>query len=250
MANPSSRATLIEYCKRRLGDPVLEINVDQDQIEDRIDEAIQYFQEYHSDATRLTYLKHEVTSDDVTNKYIAIPSDYIFVKRVLPMGSGQASSSLFNLEYQIRLNDLQQGGGYLGEMAYYQQLQQHLGMIQMTLSGHPQVTFSQYEGKLFIHGEFETKSIKAGEYLIVEAFQTVDPETNTSVYNDKWVKAYATALIKQQWGQNLSKFEGMQLPGGVTMNGLQMYSDATEEVRRLEEEIRLEHELPVDFFVG
>lgn len=250
MANPNSRQTLIDYCKRRLGDPVTEINVDQDQLEDRVDEAIQFFQEYHSDATRLTYLKHEVTSDDVTNKYISIPTDYIFVKRVLPMGSGQASSSLFNLEYQIRLNDLQMGGGYLGEMAYYQQLQQHLGMIQMTLSGHPQVTFSQHEGKLFIHGEFETKSIKAGEFLIVEAFRTVDPDTNTSVYNDKFLKKYTTALIKQQWGQNLSKFEGMQLPGGVTMNGLQIYNDATEEINKLEEEIRLEHELPVDFFVG
>ena len=250
MAKPNSRSTLIDYAKRRLGEPVLEINVDEDQLEDRVDEAIQYWQEYNSDATKMVYLKHQVTADDVTNKYIPIPSDYIFVKRLLPISNGSGGSNFMSLNYQLRLNDLANMGTYLGDMTYYNQLQMHLDYIQQSLVGQPQVTFAQYEGRMYIHGEFEMNSIQAGQYLIAEAYQLIDPDTNTSAYNDKWLKSYTTALIKQQWGQNLSKFEGMQLPGGVTMNGMQILNDATEEIRRLEEEIRLTHELPADFFIG
>jgi hypothetical protein len=123
-------------------------------------------------------------------------------------------------------------------------------MIDQTLNGMPQVNYSQYESKLYIHGEFETQDIKEGQYIIVEGTQLVDPVANTSVYNDRFVKAYFTALVKQQWGQNLSKFEGMQLPGGVTMNGLAILEAANAEVLKLEEDMRLEHELPVEFFVG
>jgi hypothetical protein len=129
-------------------------------------------------------------------------------------------------------------------------MQQHISMIESKLNGLPQVNFSQYEGKLYIHGEFETQDVIVGQYIIVEATQLVDPATNTSVYNDKWLKQYTTALIKQQWGQNLSKFEGMQLPGGVTMNGMVILEAANAEVLKLEEDLRLEHELPVEFFVG
>ena len=250
MAKPNSRDTLIDYAKRRLGEPVLEINVDEDQLEDRVDEAIEYFQEYHSDATKTVYLKHQVTADDITNGYIPIPSDYIFVKRVLPINGGNSSSGMFSLGYQLRLNDLAVMGRFMGDMAYYTMMQQHISMIESKLNGLPQVNFSQYEGKLYIHGEFETQDVIVGQYIIVEATQLVDPATNTSVYNDKWLKQYTTALIKQQWGQNLSKFEGMQLPGGVTMNGMVILEAANAEVLKLEEDIRMEHELPVEFFVG
>lgn len=249
MAQPNSRETLIDYCKRRLGDPVVEINVDEDQLDDRVDEAIQYWQEYNSDATKLVYLKHQVTATDIANKYIPIPSDHIFVRKVLPIGNGN-SSNWMGLDYQLRLNDLANMGTYLGDMTYYNQLQMHLDYIQQSLVGQPLVHFSQHEGRMYLHGEFERDSIPEGHYIIAEAFQTIDPETQTSIYNDKWLKAYTTALIKQQWGQNLIKFEGMQLPGGVTMNGQLILDQANQEVQKLEEDIRLEHELPVDFFVG
>ena len=251
MANPTSRATLIEYCKRRLGDPVIEINVDEDQLEDRVDEALQYYQEYHSDATVRTYLKHQVTSTDVTNEYIPISSDIIFVSKLFPISSSFNSSyNFFDIKYQMMLNDIADLQNFAGDLAYYEQMQQYLSLLDMKLNGTPQVQFSRKQNRLYIFGDFADEDIKAGEYIIAEVYSIVDPETYTSIYNDMWLKEYTTSLIKQQWGQNLIKFEGMQLPGGVTLNGRQIYDDATGEIERLRENLRLEHELPPDFFVG
>jgi len=251
MANPTSRATLIEYCKRRLGDPVIEINVDEDQLEDRVDEALQYYQEYHSDATVRTYLKHQITATDVTNEYIPISSDIIFVSKLFPISSSFNSSyNFFDIKYQMMLNDIADLQNFAGDLAYYEQMQQYLSMLDMKLNGTPQVQFSRRQNRLYIFGDFADEDIKAGEYIIAEVYQIVDPETYTSVYNDMWIKEYTTSLIKQQWGQNLIKFEGMQLPGGVVLNGRQIYDDATNEIAQLRENLRLEQELPPDFFVG
>jgi len=251
MANPTSRPTLIEYCKRRLGDPVIEINVDEDQLEDRVDEALQYYQEYHSDATVRTYLKHLVTAADVTNEYITLSNDIIFVSKLFPISSSfNTSFNFFDIKYQMMLNDIADLQNFAGDLAYYEQMQQYLGMLDMKLNGTPQVQFSRRQNRLYIFGDLADEDIKAGEYIIAEVYQIVDPDTHTSVYNDMWLKEYTTALIKQQWGANLIKFEGMQLPGGVMLNGRQLYDDATGEVERLRETIRLEHEMPADFFVG
>lgn len=251
MANPNSRDTLIDYCKRRLGDPVIEINVDEDQLEDRVDEALQYYQEYHSDATLRTYLKHQVTADDVTNEYIPLSSDITFVSKLFPVASSFNSSfNFFDIKYQMMLNDIADLQNFAGDLAYYEQMQQYLSMLDMKLNGTPQVQFSRKQNRLYIFGDFADKDIKAGEYIVAEVYKIVDPNTHTSVYNDMWLKEYTTALIKQQWGANLIKFEGMQLPGGVMLNGRQIYDDATGEIERLRETIRLEHEMPVDFFVG
>jgi len=251
MANPTSRATLIEYCKRRLGDPVIEINIDPDQAEDRVDEALQYYQEFHSDATTKTYLKHLVTSTDVTNEYIPISSDILFVSKLFPTASSFNSSfNFFDIKYQMMLNDIADLQNFAGDLAYYEQMQQYLGMLDMKLNGSPQVQFSRHQDRLYIFGDFADGDIKAGEYIIAEVYTIIDPNTHTSIYNDIWLKEYTTSLIKQQWGQNLIKFEGMQLPGGVTLNGRQIYDDATGEIASLRETIRLEHELPADFFVG
>ena len=251
MANPTSRATLIEYCKRRLGDPVIEINVDEDQLEDRVDEALQYYQEYHSDATVRTYLKHLVTATDVTNEYITLSNDIIFVSKLFPISSSfNTSFNFFDIKYQMMLNDIADLQNFAGDLAYYEQMQQYLGMLDMKLNGTPQVQFSRRQNRLYVFGDFADKDIKAGEYIIAEVYQIIDPDTHTSVYNDMWLKEYTTALIKQQWGANLIKFEGMQLQGGVVLNGRQIYDDATSEIAQLRENIRLEHELPADFFVG
>jgi hypothetical protein len=251
MANPNSRATLIDYCKRRLGDPVVEINVDEDQLEDRVDEALQYYQEYHSDATLRTYLKHLVTADDVSNEYISLNSNITYVGKLFPLASNfNQGRNFFDIKYQMMLNDMASLIHFAGDLAYYEQMQQYLSLLDMKLNGHPQVQFSRRENRLYIFGDWADGDIKAGDYLVAEVYQILDPNSTTSIYNDMWLKEYTTALIKQQWGQNLIKFEGMQLPGGVIINGRQLYDDATSELERLRESIRLEHEMPADFFVG
>lgn len=251
MASPTTRNDLIDFCLRRLGEPVLEINVDVDQIEDKVDDAIQKYQEFHSDATIRTYLKHQITADDVTNKYIPISSDIIFVSKVFPISTTfSTSGNLFDIRYQMFLNNMGDFINFAGDLAYLYQMEQYLSMIDMQLHGHPQVTFSRRQNRLYIFGDFEDEDLQEGDYVVAEIFQTIDPETHTSIYNDMFIKDYTTALIKQQWGANLSKFEGMQLPGGVTMNGRQIYEDATADIERLEEKLRNEQELPVDFFVG
>lgn len=250
MANPNSRDTLIDYCKRKLGDPVIEINVDEDQVEDRIDEAIQYYQEFHSDATYRGYLKHQVTSTDVTNKYIDISSDVLYISKMFSVSSSTSTGNMFNLKYQMHLNDIAMMHQHNGDLAYYEQMQQYLTTLDMVLNGAPIVDFARKQNRVYIHGNFEDKDIVLGDYLVFEVYQTIDPDTHTSIYNDMWLKAYATSLIKLQWGMNLIKFEGMQLPGGVIINGRQIYDDAQAEIQELQEKIRLEHEMPADFFVG
>lgn len=250
MANPTSRATLIEYCLRRLGDPVIEINVDPDQLEDRVDEALQYYQEFHSDATLRTYLKHLVTADDVTNEYIPLSTDIQFLSKMFKVHGGQMSRNFFDVKYQLHLNDIANMHTYIGDLAYYEQMQQYLSLLDMRLNGHPQVQFSRKQNRLYIFGEFVDQDIQAGDYVVAEVYKIIDPTTHTSVFNDMWLKEYTTALIKQQWGANLIKFEGMQLPGGVMLNGRQLYDDATSDIDRLRESIRLEHEMPADFFMG
>ena len=250
MANPTSRDTLIDYCKRRLGDPVLEINVDEDQIDDRIDEAIQYWQEYNSDAVFRTYVAHQITADDVTNKYITLDTDVLYIVKMFGVSNTTTSSvNFFDIKYQMMLNDIANMQNYVGDLAYYHQLQQYLSLLDMELNGVPQTTYTRHQNRLYIHGEFQAQDIKEGDYIVYEAYKKI-PTNNTNIWNDMWLKAYSAALIKEQWGMNLIKFEGMQLPGGVVMNGRQLYDDALTEKEDLKEKIRLEHELPPDFFIG
>jgi hypothetical protein len=206
MAVPATRQNLIDYCLRKLGAPVLEINVDGDQLSDRIDDALQVYREFHSDATVKGYL--------------------------------------------MMLNDIADLQNFAGDLAYYDQMQQYLSLLDTKLNGHPIVNFSRKQNRLYIYGDMQDGDIKEGDYIVAETYSTLDPNTHTSIYDDMWLKEYSTALIKQQWGMNLIKFEGMQLPGGVTLNGRQLFDDATQELERLMERIRLEQELPPDFFVG
>ena len=251
MATPTSRATLIEYCKRRLGDPVLEINVDEDQLEDRVDEALQYYREFHSDATVRTYLKHQVTAQDVTNEYITLANNIIFVSKMFPLQSSfQSSRNFFDIKYQMMLNDIADLMNFAGDLAYYEQMQQYLSLLDMKLNGQPQVQFSRKQNRLYIFGDFQDDDINEGDYIVAEVYTEINDSDHTSIFNDMFLKEYTTALIKQQWGQNLIKFEGMQLPGGVILNGRQIYDDATGEIETLRQKVRDEHEFPPDFFVG
>lgn len=251
MASPNSRQTLIDFCLRRLGEPVLEINVDVDQIEDKVDDALQRFREFHADATLRTFLKHEVTQTDIDNKYIPIPDSVIFISRVFPINTTFSySGNMFDIRYQMYLNNMGDFTKWAGDLNYLYQMQQYLELVDQQLSGQPQVRYNRYQDRLYIDGDFNDNDLKVGDFVVVEMYQIIDEDEYSGVWNDMWLKDYTTALIKQQWGANLIKFEGMQLPGGVTMNGRQIYDDAMSDIDKLEERIRSEQELPVDFFMG
>jgi len=248
MAVPNSRQTLIDYCLRTLGEPVLEVNVDEDQLSDRIDEALQFYQEYHSDAIYKVYHKHQITAADISNEYISIPDAITTVQRIFPLNDENSSINMFDARYQIHLNDIFDLRN-AGALSNYYQTQQYMSTIDLLLNGTEQVRFNRHMNRLYIDADWG-EDLKENDYVIVDAYRIVDPDTHTDVYNDMFLKRYAVALIKKQWGANLIKFEGMQLPGGVTLNGRQLYDDAVTEIAAVEEQMQLKYEMPPDFFMG
>ena len=245
----TTRAELVDYCLRRLGAPVIEINVDDDQVEDRVDDALQFYQEYHSDALLRVYLKHQITADDITNEYIPIGDDILYVKRMFPISESNSSVNMFDAEYQLHLNDIFDLGG-MGNLVNYEMVKQYMSLLDLKLNGMSEfVRYNRHINRLYIDLDWENDIVE-GTYIIVEAMQIVDPTTYSDVYNDMFLKQYATALIKQQWGANLMKFEGMQLPGGVQFSGRQIYDDATQEIQQIREQMQLNYEMPTDFFMG
>jgi hypothetical protein len=249
MTKPNSRQTFIDYCLRSLGAPVVEINVDDDQVEDRVDEALQFYQHYHSDAIEKVYLKHQITADDITNGYIPINTLITDVVRVMPIRDTITTNSLFDVKYQIHLNDVY-SLGFLGSLVDYEMSQQWMSLLDDIMdSDDKHISFERHKNQLRIDMDW-TQEVSVDQYIVVECYRIIDPDTYTDVYNDYYLKRYATALIKQQWGQNLLKFEGMTMPGGVTFNGRQIYDDAREEIKELIEEVRLNWEQPVDFYTG
>lgn len=245
---PNSRQSLVDYCLRQLGAPVIEINVDEDQLDDRVDEALQFYREYHSDSIYHDYFKHEITQDDIDNKYIDIPDAVINVVRILPLTFENSSISMFDARYQMALSDMY-NLGFSGNLANYAHVQQYMETINMMINGTPQIEFNRHMNRLYLNIDWE-RFLNVDDYVIVEGYRIVDPDTFTDVYNDMFLKRYLSALIKRQWGINLKKFEGMQLPGGITFSGQQMYDEAIEEIRQIEEEMQLKYEMPVNFFVG
>jgi len=245
---PNSRQTLIDYCLRNLGHPVLEINVADDQIEDRVDEALQFYQEYHSDAIYRDFFKHELTQQDVDNEYISIPDSILTVVRVLPFTFENSSVNMFDARYQMSLNDMY-NLGFSGNLANYVHVQKYINTVDMMINGTPQVEFARHQNRLYLNVELD-RYLQVGEYLVVEAYRIIDPDQSPNVYNDLFLKRYLTALIKRNWGVNLKKFEGMELPGGVTLNGQQFFDEANEEIQQIEEEMQLKYTFPIDFHVG
>lgn len=249
MAVPNSRDTLIDYCLRALGHPVIEINIDDDQVSDRVDEALQFYQHYHADAIEKVFLKHEVTQTDINNGYLSINSLVTEVIRVLPIRDTFSSNNLFDIKYQMHLNDMF-SLGYMGSLLEYSMAQEYLSTLDILIDSDSKFAqFDKHRNRVEIHMKWD-EEVSVGDFIVVEAMRIIDPETFTEVYNDYYLKKYLTALLKRQWGANLLKFEGMQMPGGVTFNGRQLFDDANEELQRLEEEVRLNWEEPVDFYTG
>ena len=272
MAIPNTKATLLSYCKRQLGAPVVEINVDDDQADDVLDDALQYFAEYHYDGTIRTYLKHQVTTAEIaiqranTNivssssggsdsgattwkegtNYIEIPEAVMSVIKVFSFND-KNTGNMFDLRYQLRLNDLYDLTST--SILYYEMVQQHLGMLDDILIGQPLLRHSKHGNRLYIDMDWEN-GIENAEYILIECIRKMDPTTYTDIYNDVWLKRYATAKLKLQWGQNLIKFDGILMPGGITLNGRQLVDDAKEEIEKLEEEVRNLTSLPALDIIG
>jgi len=317
MAKPTTRAQFKDYCKRRLGFPVIDINVDDDQVEDRIDDALQFFEDYHFDGTEKIFMKHQITAEDINRRWIYAPEAVIFVTGVFPFDDSNSSINMFDLRYQLRLHDLYD----FTSVSYvsYEITMQHIRTLNLLFSGTPQFRFNRHQNKLFLDIDW-TRDLQVGEYVIVECYRKLSPVTinltgtvtadtsaNTvtgygtkfdqellendfitiggedkqvyritspttlelqspisanvdnvsvtsagysDVWDDRFLKRYATALIKYQWGSNLSKFAGIQMPGGVTLDGPRIMEEARTELDKIEEEMYTMSSLPSEIFTG
>ena len=271
MAIPTSKSLFKDYCLRAVGFGVIDINVSDDQADDRIDEALQYFAQYHYDGIEKMYLKYQVTAADITrassnttttatdiidstvtasfgegNGYIPMPPAVVSVLNIFPFDD-KATNNMFDIRYQLRLNDLYDFSST--SIIQYQMTMQHLDYLSHILVGEKPVRFNQHQNRLYIDMDW-SNDISTGEYLIIECYRKIDPASYTDIFDDIYLKRYATALIKRQWGANLSKFSGVAMLGGVTMNGETIYTQAQEELERLEEQIQLSFETPIDYMVG
>jgi|TARA_Y100000816_G_scaffold11570_1_gene7626 hypothetical protein len=271
MAIPTSRSTFKDYCLRALGFGVIDINVSDNQVDDRIDEALQYFAQYHYDGVEKMYLKYEITQDDIDRaasndtttatdtvdssvtatfkegkNFIPMPSSVVSVIQIFPFDD-QTTNNMFDIRYQLRLNDLYDFSST--SIIHYQMTMKQLDFLSHILVGEKPIRFNQHQNRLYLDMDF-ANDIDVGEFLIIECYRKIDPSTYADIFDDIYLKRYATALIKRQWGANLSKFQGVQLLGGVEMNGETIYTQAQEEIQKLEEEIQLSFETPIDYMVG
>lgn len=281
MSKPASRQQLIDYCLRRLGAPVLEVNVDDDQIDDLVDDALQYFHERHFDGVERMYLKYQITQEDIdrgsanakspvgsgivtttgtsningvsktfnfyeSSNYIQIPDSVIGVEKIFKFNSSTISSGMFSIKYQLFLNDLYYFNSI--QLLQYSMVKSYLEDIDFLLTTDKQVRFNKRQNRLYL--DFSWEGNNAGDFLIIDCFRILDPNDFTKVYNDSFLKKYLTALIKKQWGQNLIKFRGVKLPGGVELNGREIYEDAERELEDIKQRMTLEYELPPLDMIG
>ena len=244
---PASKEELKEFCLRQLGYPVIQINVDDEQVNDAVELALEYWHEFHFDGVERTYLKHQITSTDISNEYVQLGDNVISATRIFPVGGTNQSMTFFDLRYQLRLNDLWD----LSSTSYtnYALTMQHLRTLDMLFSGETPVRFNRVNERLYIDWDWAT-DIQVGEWIVAEGMVIIDPDTYTKAWNDRLLKKLATSYIKRQWGNNMKKFGGMQLPGGIQMNGQQVYDEAVAEIKELEELIRNTYEEPPMFLVG
>jgi hypothetical protein len=316
MAAPATRQQFKDYCLRRLGFPVIQINVDDDQVEDRIDDALQFFHDYHFEGCEKIYMKHKFIQEDIDRQWIYCPDPVLFVIGVMPFDDSNSSVNMFDLRYQLRLHDLYD----FTSVSYvsYEITMQHIRTLNLLFSGTPQFRFNRHQNKLHLDIDWE-RDATVGEYVVIECYRKMNPDTvsitgsvsatnaantltgtNTKfdqellegdivtvngtdlqikrilspteiqltktptegisgtatiaglsdVWDNRFMKRYTTALIKKQWGENMKKFGGIQMPGGVTLNGKEIYDEAVEEITKIEEEMIANNVLPSDFIMG
>ena len=317
MAQPTTRLQFIDYCKRRLGFPVIDINVDDDQISDRVDDALQFFEDYHFDGVEKMYMKHLITQADIDRRWIYCPDAVTYVVGMFPFDDSNSSINMFDLRYQLRLHDLYD----FTSVSYvsYEITMQHIRTLNLLFSGTPQIRFNRKQNKIFLDIDW-SRDVSVGDYVVIDCYRAIRPATitltgtgtavttantitgtgtifdqellegdvitlggqelqvnqitsptslttigpvatnvtngvltkpgNSEVFNDRFLKRYATALIKYQWGSNLSKFAGIQMPGGVTLDGVRIMTEAKEEMDKIEDEIYTFNSLPSEIFTG
>lgn len=246
MALPTNRNEFKEYCLRKLGKPVLQINVTDEQVDDRVDEALKYYWDYHFDGSEKIYYKHQVTDTDKTNKYITLPDNIIGAVNIFPVGAALNTNNLFNIRYQIALNDLYTLTS-ISMVPYYMALT-HIQLLEQLLVGQQPLRYNRHTNKLYLDMDWDR--FDSGNYLIVEAYEVIDPDVYTDAWSDRWLARYATELIKKQWGGNIKKFGGMQMAGGITFNGQQIYDEAHDEIEKLEAEMINSYSLPSNMMIG
>ena len=279
MAKPSSRQELIDYSLRRLGAPVLEINVDDDQIDDLVDDALQVFNERHFDGVERMYLKYKFTQDDIdrgkadgtsgvgivtttgistnpattvssnfyeTSNYIQVPDSVIGIEKIFKFDTSTISGGMFSIKYQLFLNDLYYFNSV--ELMQYSMTKTYLEDIDFLLTPEKQVRFNKRQNRLYL--DMDYSSITADDFIVIDCQRILDPNTFTSVYNDSFLKLYLTALIKRQWGQNLMKFRGVKLAGGIELNGREIYEDGERDLENIRQRMQLEYETPPLDFIG
>ena len=252
----TNREELIDYCLRALGHPVVEVNIDEEQLDDRIDEALQWFREFHPDGSKRYYLKHQLTQTDIDNQTVDLADnlDISAVVRMVPMTFNNAHSGWFSDAWQVMAHTITDtsSSGVMGDLAYYEQMQQNLSMLDMKLGGIPQITFDRQYNRINLH--ISKTNLKVDDYVLFEVYAIRNPDSTVAEYNSLWnhrfLKEYATAIIKRQWGTNLIKFDGMTLPGGVTVNARQIYEDAIQDIEKMMERFRNEEDEGPIFFVG
>jgi hypothetical protein len=245
MASPTTRTEFRDYCLRRLGHPVIEINVDEDQVEDRIDDALKLFYEQHHNGTEKVYYKYQVTADDITNRYITLPQTVQGVVRIFNVSSAIASGGMFGLQYQLALNDIYQLTGE--SLIPYATTLMRISEIRALLVGVQPIRYNRHTNILYL--DLDWSKLEVGMWLIVELYQNVEATTYADVWGERWLQKYATALIKRQWGANLIKYSGVQLMGGVVYNGEKIYNDAVAEIEEIESEA-MDLSVPCEYMIG
>jgi hypothetical protein len=279
MAQPGSRSELIDYCKRQLGAPVLEVNVADEQVNDCVDDAIQLFHERHYDGVMRMYLRYKMTQEDIdrgkapnntsagivtttgtstvglsttfdfteNSNYVQLPTSIVGVNKIFRYdGSQTMSGNMFSVKYQLFLNDLYAFNSF--ELLTYSMVKSKMEDIDFLLSPLKNIRFNVRQQRLYIDTDWQEMTVN--DYLIIDCYRILDPNDFTRVYNDRFIKLYLTALIKKVWGQNMSKFSGVKLPGGVELNGRQTYEDAVLELQRIREEMRTHWEEPPLDMIG
>ena len=284
MAKPNSRQSLIDYCLRRLGAPVLEINIDDDQIDDLVDDALQYFHERHFDGVERMFLKYKVSADDIArgtakysdgsftpnagivtttgisttsygtntfnfyenSNYIQVPDSVIGIEKIFKFDTSSISGGMFSIKYQLFLNDLYYFNSV--ELLQYSMVKSYLEDIDFLLTTDKQIRFNKRQNRLYLDIDWGAQA--ENDFFVIDCYRILDPNDFTSVYNDSFVKKYLTALMKRQWGQNLIKFRGVKLPGGIELNGREIYEDAERELEQIRERMTMDYELPPYDFIG
>ena len=280
MAKPTTRQELVDYCLRQLGAPVLEINVDDDQIDDLVDDAIQYFNERHFDGVERMYLKYQITESDIArasgsgtdgvgivtttgtanvsgigtitsnfyenSNFIQVPDSVIGIERIFKFDTSSISGGMFSIKYQLFLNDLYYFNSV--ELLQYTMTKRYLEDIDFLLTTDKQIRFNKRQNRLYL--DIDWKAQSKDTFLVIDCFRALDPTQFTKVFNDSFLKRYLTLLIKRQWGLNMMKFSGTRLPGGIELNGRQYYEDAERELADIKQRMSLEYELPPLDFIG